>query len=106
MKIKMLNHAISKLFRPLYVLLSNMRVTYQILIIIMLMAGFLVIEGLLALNSFNQMQAITQKVFGESVQGYQSLSSIKRDLYKLQKNYLHSLTGLGQYSLSFEYFET
>lgn len=98
--------AISKLFRPLYVLLAKMRVAYQILIIIILMAVFLVVEGLLSLSSFNKMQVITQKVFGESVHGYHSISSIKRDLYKLQKNYLHSLAGISQYSLSFDYFET
>lgn len=102
----MIKFAFSKILQPFYALLSNMRVAYQILIIIILMAGFLVVEGLLALNSFNKMQAITQKVFGESVQGYQSISSIKRDLNKLQKNYLHSLCGLSQYSLSFEFFET
>jgi methyl-accepting chemotaxis protein len=102
----MLKSLISKIFRPLYVLLSNIRVAYQILIIIILMAVFLVVEGLLALDSFNKMQAITQKVFGESVQGYQSISSIKRDLYTLQRKYLHGLSGLGHYSLNFDYFET
>jgi methyl-accepting chemotaxis protein len=102
----MLKQTIEKLFNPVYALLSHMRVTCQILIIIFLMALFLVIEGLLALNSFNKMQTITQKVFGESVQGYQSISSIKRDLFNLQKKYLHSLAGLGQYSLSFDLFET
>jgi methyl-accepting chemotaxis protein len=96
---------IKKIFSPGYTLLSKLRVTYQILIIIFLMAFFLVIEGLLALQAFNQMQGITQKVFGNSVQGFQSVSSTKRDLYTLQKQYLQSLAGFGPSSLNFDSFE-
>jgi methyl-accepting chemotaxis protein len=102
---KWLGQTINKLCHPLHAFLSKMQVTYQILIIICIMTFFLVLEGLLALDAFNRMQPITQQAFGENVQGLQAISSLKRDLYAVQKQYLHSLMGFNQYSLSFDSFE-
>jgi methyl-accepting chemotaxis protein len=104
--LKSLGQTIIKLFNPFYILLSKMRVTYQILFIIIIMAVFLVIEGLLALNSFNKMQAITQKVFGDSVQGFQAISSVKQELNTVQKNYLLYLSGETKIYLNFSFMDS
>jgi methyl-accepting chemotaxis protein len=92
---------IGKLSGFWYTLLSKTHVRLQILIIILLMASFIMIEGFLALNTFNKMQMITQQVFRDSVQHYLSISTVKRDLYTLQTQYLQSLAGIGQNSIDF-----
>jgi methyl-accepting chemotaxis protein len=95
--------AITKLFNPLYTFLSKLRVLYQILFIIIIMVILLVIEGLLALNSFNQMKGITQKVFINSVQGFQSISTLKKNLETVRSDYLLFLAGQNHGKLSFAY---
>jgi methyl-accepting chemotaxis protein len=97
--------AIQKMFHPLYALLSKLRVLYQILFIIIIMVILLVIEGLLTLNAFNQMKGITQKVFINSVQGFQSISTLKKNLETVRSDYLLFLAGQNHGKLTFSYQE-
>jgi methyl-accepting chemotaxis protein len=98
-------HIIKKLLTPLHILLSKLRVTYQILLVITVMTFFLIIEGLLALNAFNQMKGITQKVFINSVQGFQSISTLKKNLETVRSDYLLFLAGQNHGKLTFSYQE-
>jgi methyl-accepting chemotaxis protein len=98
-------YIIKKLLTPLHILLSKLRVTYQILLVITVMMFFLIIEGLLALNAFNQMKGITQKVFINSVQGFQSISTLKKSLETVRSDYLLFLAGQNHGKLTFSYQE-
>jgi methyl-accepting chemotaxis protein len=88
---KLLSRTVNKLFSPLYTLLSKMHITSQIMTIIFIMAACLVLEGVTALNAFNQMQGFSQKVFSESFQGLQSIAQLKDHINSLQKQYLQCL---------------
>jgi hypothetical protein len=45
------------------------------------------------LHAFNQMQANSQQIFVSSVQGFQLINTVKKNLDTIENNYLQSLAG-------------
>jgi methyl-accepting chemotaxis protein len=70
---------------------NRMKLFYQIFIIILLMAIFLVIQGYLGLRIINNMQEATQQTFNNSFQSTESINLIKNGLLKLRVNYLEEI---------------
>jgi methyl-accepting chemotaxis protein len=89
-----------KLVKPLFSLLSKFRVLHQILIIISAMTFFLILEGLMALNGYNQMGAFSRQFFNSNMQNFQTFNTIKLELYAMQKQYLKNLANISQAPLS------
>ncbi|MGD9156007.1 MAG: methyl-accepting chemotaxis protein [Bacillota bacterium] len=94
-----------RLIRTPFVLLqavmAKLKVIQHIMLIILVMTGFLVAQGLMAMRSFNQMQDNTQKVFKESVNNFVTMANLKDELYRLRYQYLSNVTGGQQVSLNF-----
>jgi methyl-accepting chemotaxis protein len=72
---------------PIESLLSRFKVFHQIVIIILFMIVFLVIQGVLTLHAFNEMQTVSQKVFNSSIQGFQATAIIGRELAGIRYQY-------------------
>ena len=51
-------------------ILSRLRVFYQILLIIIIMVGFILLEGYLGLKVIDQMQQVSSNVFNSTVDGF------------------------------------
>jgi methyl-accepting chemotaxis protein len=98
-----------KLIQTPFVLLqkvmARLKVIQHIVLIIFVMTGFLVAQGLMAMRSYTQMQANTKKVFEESVNNFIVMGIMKDQLYRLRHQYLVNVTGGGQVSLSFNMIE-
>ncbi|HYH04469.1 MAG TPA: HAMP domain-containing methyl-accepting chemotaxis protein [Bacillota bacterium] len=80
-----------KLFNPIQNMLSKLKIIYQINLIILIMAIFLVVQGIMALSTFHKMEVNTQKVFGTSVQGFQTAIMIRQEFNNIQDLYTNSL---------------
>lgn len=83
--------------------LSRLKVFYQILIVIAVMIFFLVLEGLMNLNTINSMQMVTKTVFNEGTIGYDNVYKAMGYIADLEKNYLLALNQNA--SVSFSYSE-
>jgi methyl-accepting chemotaxis protein len=102
-------NVIKKLIQTPFVLMqkamSKLKVIQHIMLIIFVMSVFLVVQGLLALSTFNRMQANSQKVFKDSVNHFLAISTLKEELYHLQHQYLLNVSGGIQNTLSFNQIE-
>lgn len=78
-------------FRPCLYLLAKLKVIYQIMLIIVIMASFIVVETFFTINILEEMQSITQQVFNTSVQGSQAINGLKQELNQMRRMYLTSL---------------
>lgn len=69
-------------------ILSRLRVFYQILLIIIIMVGFILLEGYLGLKVIDQMQQVSSNVFNSTVDGFMTINEAKDELDKYRKEYL------------------
>ncbi|NLY73948.1 MAG: HAMP domain-containing protein [Firmicutes bacterium] len=76
--------------------LSKLRVFYQILLIIIIMMGFIFLEGYLGLGVISQMQQVSNRVFNNSVDGLKTITEAREELNKYRKEYLTQLAGVDQ----------
>ena len=89
--LKKLAHIVNILMGPLERLLSRLKVLHQIAVIILLMIVFLVVQGVLTLRTFNEMQTVSQAVFNSSIQGFQATAMIRRELAMIRGQYTMTL---------------
>lgn len=86
---------IAKLFKPLsnpfLNLLYRMKVFYQILIIIIIMAAFLVIGGYLGFKTVDQMQDLSVKIFRDSVHNTSTVKSATDEIFRITFDYMSAL---------------
>ncbi|HEY8464427.1 MAG TPA: HAMP domain-containing methyl-accepting chemotaxis protein, partial [Bacillota bacterium] len=82
----------NRIINPPKKLLAKLKVWHQILLIISIMIVFLLLEGFLSLNTMEQMQAITEQVFNESVQGHQIIDRVREELDRIERSYFSILT--------------
>jgi hypothetical protein len=57
--------------------MSKLKVLHQILLVISIMIVFLVLEGILSLNTLTRMQSITQEVYNQTVKSQQIIYFVK-----------------------------
>ncbi|MGE5606530.1 MAG: methyl-accepting chemotaxis protein [Bacteroidota bacterium] len=69
-------------------ILSRLRVFYQILLIIIIMVGFIFLEGYLGLKVIDQMQQVSSGVFNSTVDGFKTINETREELDKYRKEYL------------------
>ncbi len=74
--------------------LTRIRVFYQILIIISVMAFFMILQGFIGFKTINSLGSRTQEVFSNGSQDYINLYSVKVDLESIRNRYYQELTGL------------
>lgn len=87
-----LKQIFNRIINPPKKLLAKLKVWHQILLIISIMIVFLLLEGFLSLNTMEQMQAITEQVFNESVQGHQIIDRVREELDRIERSYFSILT--------------
>lgn len=75
-------------------ILSRLRVFYQILLIIIIMVGFIFLEGYLSLNVIDQMQQVSSDVFNSTVDRFKTINETRDELDKYRKEYLLILAGV------------
>ena len=69
-------------------ILSRLRVFNQILLIIIIMVGFIFLEGYLGLKVIDQMQQVSSGVFNSTVDGFKTINETREELDKYRKEYL------------------
>lgn len=72
-------------------MLSRFKVFYQILLIIIIMVGFIFLEGYLGIKVIDQMQRVSNGVFNSSVDGLKTVNETREELNKYRKEYLLKL---------------
>ncbi len=75
-------------------ILSRLNVFSQILVIIIIMIGFIFLEGYLGLRVITQMQQVSSGVFSNSVDGLKTINEAREEMNKYQKEYLQMLAGV------------
>ncbi len=75
-------------------ILSRLKVFYQILLIIIIMVGFIFLEGYLGIGVIDQMQQISGGVFNSTVDGFKTINETREETQKLRKEYLLKLAGI------------
>lgn len=71
--------------------LSRLKVFYQIMLVIIIMVGFIFLEGYLGLKVVDQMQQVSTGVFNSSVDGLKTVNEAREEIYKYRKEYLLQL---------------
>ncbi|HYH02975.1 MAG TPA: methyl-accepting chemotaxis protein, partial [Bacillota bacterium] len=89
--LKKLAYTVNRLMGPVERMLSRLKLIHQIAVIILLMVVFLVVQGGLTLQAFNEMQTVSQAVFNSSIQGFQATSIIRRELAMIRNQYTMAL---------------
>ncbi len=69
-------------------ILSRLKVFYQILLIIVIMVGFIFLEGYLGIKVIDQMQQVSSGVFTSTVDGFKTINETREELDKYRKEYL------------------
>lgn len=81
-------------------ILSRLKVFYQILLIIIIMVGFIFLEGYLGINVIDQMQQVSSGVFNSSVDGLKTINETREQLGIFRKEYLLKLAGIPEITVT------
>jgi len=73
---------------------TRLKLFHQVLLIIILMLGFLGLEGWFGLKNIHSMHQVTQQVFTDTVSGTDAVYAIRDDLNEIEINYLTTLANL------------
>lgn len=79
------------LFNPFLNILYRMKVFYQILIIIIIMAAFLVVEGYLGFKIVDQMQKLSVQIFKISVHNSSAIKEAVDEISRITSDYMTAL---------------
>lgn len=75
-------------------ILSRLKVFYQILLIIVIMVGFIFLEGYLGIRVIDQMQQVSGGIFNTTVDGFKTINETREEIEKLRKEYLLQLADI------------
>jgi methyl-accepting chemotaxis protein len=87
-----------KLLNVLSAPLRNLKVFHQLLIIVILMTGFLALEGFLGVNSIDTMEQVTRKIFSKSMSGIAGTNEFANNTNRLQLSYISDLLNKTSYT--------
>jgi methyl-accepting chemotaxis protein len=87
-----------KILNDLSVPFRNLKVFHQLLIIVILMTGFLALEGFLGVNTIDTMEQVTRKIFSKSMSGIAGSNEFANNSNRLQLSYISDLLNNTSYT--------
>jgi methyl-accepting chemotaxis protein len=91
---------IKKTFKIMTNLLKKLKIFQQILILILIMTGFLALEGFLGVHTINTMANVTREIFSKSMAGVAGTNEFSNSVNRLQLAYVSDLMNSTAYSAS------
>jgi methyl-accepting chemotaxis protein len=87
-----------KILNNLSIPFRNLKVFHQLLIIVILMTGFLALEGFLGVNAIDTMEQVTRKIFSKSMSGIAGTNEFANNSNRLQLSYISDLLNNTSYT--------
>ncbi len=89
--LNIISKPIQAIFNFILNLLYRMKVFYQILIIILIMALFLVLEGYFGFKIVDQMQKVSLQIFRDSMQNTSTVKSAADEIARIRTDYMAAI---------------